>query len=261
MEISRSDVMMNYVENYYRESLFYTAQNNAKGAEFDIIHTIIEDMPNQFNPQTATWGLRLWEELLGIDGGMINIEERRKYVMMKLLTLQRITPISLERLIKNITKANVDIIRNVAPYTFQVRIKDDSLDCDNGLIRKIVEEYKEAHMAFCQAYYMGRIVLREQFYFKTITMFSCYWWRKKKTLLDGEYFLNGEIYLDGSFPLEYNGFPEYKTKVSHQGEIVTKEIFSAPKLTVTHNLWYLDGSVLLDGSRTLDAYKIEEVLE
>ena len=61
MEISRADLMMGYVESYYRESLFYTAQNNAKGEELDIIHAIIEDMPNQFNPQTATWGLGLWD--------------------------------------------------------------------------------------------------------------------------------------------------------------------------------------------------------
>ena len=37
MEISRADLMMGYVESYYRESLFYTAQNNAKGEELDII--------------------------------------------------------------------------------------------------------------------------------------------------------------------------------------------------------------------------------
>ena len=394
MEISRADWMMGYVESYYRESLFYTAQNNAKGEELDIIHAIIEDMPNQFNPQTATWGLGLWEEMLGIGRSTEDIAERRSRVMMKLLTLQRITPISLERLIKNVAGANVDIIRNIAPYTFQVRIRDDSLDCSSGLIRRIVEDYKEAHMAFYQAYYLGQIVLKEQFYFKTIHRmavywfgeqgilnggflldgsrllntefppyhmkvrnlfsvfnsenvylkkinnafafttkekfpvliihtFTCYWWGETKHILNGKYFLDGGICLDRFFPpyklkvfhraalalqglisvkamwntfrmenaLKFeirslfrykicwwegalngkykldgernldNGFPEYKAKVTHRGEVAAREAFSAPTVTVTHNLWYLDGAVPLDGSQTLDAYQSKEVLE
>lgn len=159
MEISRSDMMMGYVENYYRESLFYTAQNNAKGEELDIIHSIIEDMPNQFNPQTATWGLGLWEEMLGITRETENIVDRRSRVMMKLLTLQKITPISLERLIKNVAGANIDIIRNIAPYTFLARVRDDSLNCDSGLIWRIIEEHKEAHMAYYQGYQIGGGIL------------------------------------------------------------------------------------------------------
>lgn len=386
MEISRSDMMMNYVESYYQESLFYTAQNNAKGKELDIIHTIIEDLPNQFNPQTATWGLRLWEEMLGLEVGSNNIIERRNYIMMKLLIQQRITPISLERLIKNIAKTNVDIIRNVAPYTFQVRVRDDSLDCDSSLIRRIVEDYKEAHMAFYQAYYLGQIVLKERFYFKTIHRmaiywfieqgilnggflldgnrllntefppyhirvqnlfsifhleeiylkkidnafsfvtkekfpvlivhtFTCYWWGEFNRLLNGRYFLDGGICLDRFFPpyklkvfhrvvlalqgcisakAMWNTFrmenalrfeirslfrykicwwdgvlngerdleiPEYKTKVTHRGKVVARENFLVPMVTIRHNLWYLDGTVPLDGSRTLDAYQSKEVLE
>ena len=215
MEISRADLMMGYVESYYRESLFYTAQNNAKGEELDIIHAIIEDMPNQFNPQTATWGLGLWEEMLGIGRSTEDIAERRSRVMMKLLTLQRITPISLERLIKNVAGANVDIIRNIAPYTFQVRIRDDSLDCSSGLIRRIVEDYKEAHMAFYQAYYLGQIVLKEQFYFKTIHRMAVYWFGEQGIL-------NGGFLLDGSRLLNTE-FPPYHMKVRNLFSVFNPE--------------------------------------
>ena len=325
MEISRSDVMMGYVERYYRGSLFYTAQNNAKGEELDIIHAIIEDMPKQFNPQTATWGLRFWEEMVGIDGGTGELAGRRNRVMMKLLASQRITPISMERLVRNVTGFNIDIVRNVAPYTFQVLVRDDSLDCDSRFLRRTIEECKEAHMAFFQAYYLGKMVIREQFYFKTVQYMAMYWVRIsgllngdclldgsrqlntefppydmriwhcmpinhfEKVLLErlnnvvsfciGEQFyhlvvhsfvfpwkkrpgvhLNGEHLLDGEVNLD-NELSEDNIRMDNGWKFINKESFSEPLVTITHNLWHLDGTVLLDGVQALDAFQMEEVLE
>ncbi len=158
MEISRADIMLKYVETYYRESKFYTAQNNAKGKEFDIIHSIMEDLPNQFNPQTATWGLRFWEELLNIDS-IGSMEERRIKILSKMATLQYITPFSLERLIKKIFNIEAIITRNVAPYTFLTEFdyKDEHLNIK--AIRQLIEEYKEAHMAYSLlGYYNTKLI-------------------------------------------------------------------------------------------------------
>ena len=158
MEISRADIMLKYVETYYRESKFYTAQNNAKGKEFDIIHSIMEDLPNQFNPQTATWGLRFWEELLNIDS-IGSMEERRIKILSKMATLQYITPFSLERLIKKIFNIKAIITRNVVPYTFLIEFdyKDEHLNIK--AIRQLIEEYKEAHMAYSLlGYYNTKLI-------------------------------------------------------------------------------------------------------
>lgn len=394
METNRSEEMLKYVEGYYRESKYYLSQNNAKGEELNILHAILEDLPNQFNPQTATWGLRLWDELLEIDGGIQSVEERRARVMMKLIALPRITPISLERLIKNIAKANVDIIRNVSPYTFQIRVREDSLDCNSSLIRQIVEDYKEAHMAFYQDYYLGRIRVIEHFYLKIMhrmtiywfrqdcllngshllngdmklgfvfppyrllvrnrytavilehflanamrntfwvetteraeirgfLRFAFYWWSGAKVLLNGKNFLDGETFLNQEFPpykmflrnrftvaipeafdsriiwntfgmkneekavirsvfrsVIYwwsgalngryqldgkenlgNGLPEYKMKNTNRFQVYNQESISPPTVTITHNLWHLDGTFLMDGSQVMDAYQIKEVWE
>lgn len=147
MEINRSAEMLKYVESYYKESKYYIAQNNAKGKEFDIIHTIIEDLPNQFNPQTATWSLNLWEELLEINS-IGNIEERRTNILMKTSTLQVVTPISLERLIKKIFNLDAKIIRNYSPYTFLVKFKYEDKEINLKTMRQLIEDYKEAHMAY-----------------------------------------------------------------------------------------------------------------
>ncbi len=148
--MDRTEIMLSYVESYYKNSRFYLAQNYAKGQEFNRIHAIMEDLPNQFHPQTATWGLRLWEELYDLESAG-SIAERRMRVLSKMSILQNVTPISLERLIKRIYQIHASIIRNVEPYIFKLELdyEDKGMDlADLKAVRKLVEEYKEAHMAY-----------------------------------------------------------------------------------------------------------------
>ena len=202
MEISRADIMLKYVETYYRESKFYTAQNNAKGKEFDIIHSIMEDLPNQFNPQTATWGLRFWEELLNIDS-IGSMEERRIKILSKMATLQYITPFSLERLIKKIFNIEAIITRNVAPYTFLAKFdyKDEYLNIK--AIRQLIEEYKEAHMAYSLLGYYNTKLITD---IKIVNSLE----------LKNEFYPRANIeYLKYNGTAKYNGsvrYSKYKTK-------------------------------------------------
>lgn len=351
MGLNRADEMLKYAENYYINSRYYLAQNNAKGGEFNLIHAIIEDIPNQFNPQTATWSLRLWEDLLGIEGGIEDISKQRTQVLLRLMTLQRITPNALKQLIKRVANANVDILRDVAPYTFQVRIREDSLDCDNKLILRIIEDYKEAHTAFYQVYNLGQSIIEEKYYFKIINRITMFWFDEDgilngSFLIDGSKLLNlgflmhmktwhkvntkcfkrvllkkisgtfifsiGEVFTavaKNKFALycpnrqRYNlsssavfknvvsylikgiwnmyliktaeeahigGFvrtildwrnDDYRIRTINRKSVLNEESFSVPAVTITHNLWHLDGTVSLDGRQTLDAYQIKEVLE
>lgn len=147
MEIDRCEKMLQYVETYYKDSRFYMAQNNAKGQEFNNIHVIIEDLQNQFYPQKATWGLKLWEELYKLEP-IGTIEERRIRILSKMSTFPIITPVVLERLIKRTLNIDTTILRNIEPYTFQVRFHYEDKYISLKGIRQIIEEYKEAHMAY-----------------------------------------------------------------------------------------------------------------
>ena len=145
---NRSAEMLKYVPGYYRNSKHYLAHNNAKGGEFDIIRAITDDMMNQFNPQTATWGLKLWEEFLDLDGENKSVEERRNQIILKTLT-SYITPISLERLLKGIVKTNVWVTNSIVPYTFSIEIStDNNVAVNLGSVIKVVEEVKPAHLAY-----------------------------------------------------------------------------------------------------------------
>lgn len=198
-EFDRSSVMMSYVPKYYNDSLYYKEQNKAKGKEFDIIQTIIDEIYKQINPQTATWSLNLWEEFLGIEKSNNGIEVRRTEILQKLLSIQRITPISMERAIKRILLADVEIIRNVAPYTFRIKIKENSLNCDFELLKKIVEEYKEAHMAYQTSFALEVIIIEKFELFRVNTRIKFPFWKGYNTL-DGGFLLDGSEYLSALYP-------------------------------------------------------------
>jgi len=73
--------------------------------------------------------------------------------------------------------------------------------------------------------------------------------------LDGSFYLDGSEYLNGgmNFKLPTNiGFGAFKAPWT--------ETASAKSVRIAHNEWYLDGEILLDGSKKLDATVIEEDL-
>ena len=244
MEISRADIMLKYVETYYRGSKFYTAQNNAKGKEFDIIHSIMEDLPNQFNPQTATWGLRFWEELLNIDS-IGSMEERRIKILSKMATLQYITPFSLERLIKKIFNIEAIITRNVAPYTFLTEFdyKDEHLNIK--AIRQLIEEYKEAHMAYSLLGYYNTKLITDIKIVNSLELKNELYPRANIPYLK----YNGTARYDGSvryskyksserielYPIKLNIKSEVKPRIIFLPKIQMKSIFQVP-IKVEHKI-------------------------
>lgn len=216
MEINRAEMMLNYVESYYRESRLYTVQNNAKGQEFNIIHTILEDLPKQFHPQTATWGLRLWEELLDIKSSNSNsLEERRGEAILKIMSSQTMTPIRLERVLENVTKTEVKVINNIAPYTFAVEIAADEniIQTNFANIRKIIEDIRPAHLAFLTSVFFLIEVLCKMNY-------------RSELILETEYaifpkilknYLDGIIKMDGSHRL--NSYKEKRIFELYQSKL------------------------------------------
>lgn len=256
--MDRAEVMLGYVERYYRESRFYTAQNDAKGEEFNQIHAFIHDLPNQFHPQTAAWGLRFWEEFYDIES-YGSIEERRMHILAKMAAFEVITPISLERLVQRIFSLDVSVRRNVAPYTFE--LKFDYLDkvIDLVAIRKLLEDYKEAHMAYdLRGQYQSKFQIDISFLNK-IAFISEFYPRRNWPFLqyDGMAFYNG-IY-------QYNGYRTslvtnlYPMKLRIQTEENVVPIYEVT-LIISYHLTRYDGTYHYDGKRKYDSAIIHENL-
>ena len=72
-------------------------------------------------------------------------------------------------------------------------------------------------------------------------------------LLDGSWLLDGDGYLNA----ELVSLP---CRTKHRTGFLIPERLEEGTITVSHNLWFLDGSYLLNGEQTIDAYKITEAI-
>ena len=77
-----------------------------------------------------------------------------------------------------------------------------------------------------------------------------------------KWYLDGSVKLDGSRLLNGAALePPIITEIEMENTIETAtDTFEDAELTAQKNLWYLDGSVKLDGSRLLNAEIYEEVI-
>ena len=226
----------------------------------------MDDLPNQLVPQKATWGLVLWEEFLEITPAPgESLVSRRMNVMKKYSRILKVTPISMERTILSMAHAKVDIIRNVAEYTFKVQLREESLDADIGAIREVLEEFKEAHMAYLLAIFLGTIRTGEKFIPRVTHRMSMYWYRD--WILNGEYDLNGEKLLNAVFPPFYRVVNRLLMKQKERflnaraGNVMYFKLPEKFSVAVRNGFafyWWengrhlLNGRYLLDGSYLLD---------
>ena len=146
----RISEMLSYVQSYYRESRIYLNQNKAKGEEFNILRTLIDDLVNQFTPQTSTWLLKSWEEYCGIPvNESDSIEERRARVLSKISLITPMTPKGMETVVYGAVKLQSKIIDNIRPYTMQIVVYANGVNPINlDALEAAVEEAKPAHLAF-----------------------------------------------------------------------------------------------------------------
>ncbi|WP_446897410.1 YmfQ family protein [Clostridium sp. LBM24168] len=138
MQSLKGRQMMQYISPALHDSKIEQAIYEAIGSEFDSLEEAVADVKLQLFPQTATWGLAWWEKRLGLQTNLSeDLEKRRKKVIVKLQTRWPMTPLNMANIISTYTSADVHIIENVAPYTFEV-----DLLSNNGFPEDLIDLYK-----------------------------------------------------------------------------------------------------------------------
>lgn len=119
------------------------ASLEAKAALYDVM--------DQFFVETATWGLDLWEQQVGIetDRGLSH-ESRRGAIKQKLVASGQTTSEMVRQLAETITgyEARVHINQD---YSFSLEFlgeKTELADIDVEELRSVVEQIKPAHLRF-----------------------------------------------------------------------------------------------------------------
>lgn len=131
--------LISYISPIYANSKIMQAIFEAIGSEWDNANEISEDILNQLFPQTATWGLSIWEQRLGLITNVTeDLERRRGKVIAKLQTKYPITPKNMAMILKNYTGADISITEGVAPYAFEIKLLGRE-----GFPKSLEDLYKE----------------------------------------------------------------------------------------------------------------------
>lgn len=143
--------LMSYLPYYYQDIEEMRKLQESIEIEYDNLVEKIKDLFDQTYIYTATWGLILWEKMIGLEIGNETdfIMERREKVLSKLRNdgITNITKI--KSLASIFTNSEVDVIEYCPDYYFKVKftsVVGKAPNVEN--FEKALNIYKPAHLGY-----------------------------------------------------------------------------------------------------------------
>ncbi|MDE7354592.1 MAG: YmfQ family protein [Acetatifactor sp.] len=151
--------MLSYVsDGFYDESYVGKWIFQVMGVEYDKVLEIVTDLPAQFFPETATWGLMYHEIKWGLPVRLnLSYEERRRLIYQKRDYRAPMTPYRMEKYLEDATGFEVHIadVNDPGEYDFvpphpnvfkAYFLGEDSLD--SKVVFEILNRLKQSHTAY-----------------------------------------------------------------------------------------------------------------
>jgi len=140
--------IMQYLPEYYQNSRVMGAIAEVQGTELNMLHTALDEILKQFFIDTATWGLNLWDEFLGLKTEAYSIEERRRLLKSKLIMQPPVTRERFKKLLDGVADS-VDVIEHYGEYNFEVvlLVKTNLRTAFEKILEQI-EDNKPAHLSY-----------------------------------------------------------------------------------------------------------------
>lgn len=237
--------MLSYVtQGFYDKSYVGKWLYQVMGQEYDEALKLAEELKYQMFPETATWGL-MYHEMkwqLPIQKNL-SYEERRRRIYQKRDCRSPMTPYRMEQYLETITGLKVHIadINDLGEYGFipshsnlfiAYFLEQETIDTKQ--VKQILDKIKQSHTAY---------IINQRIFLEV------------KNIL--QFYLH---HINNKF--QFAQF-DSSIKVSSLAHFTIKEKtekFGAVTLEKRRNLWHLDGKVLLNGSRKLNAlHEVEEL--
>lgn len=279
---SAQNMLATVTPGFYDQSYVGKWLYQVMGLEFDEAERLIaEELPLQFFPETATWGLMYHELKWGLPvRDYLSYDERRKLIYEKRDQRAPMTPYRIETMLANVTGfwANIADIHDGGKYGYKVShpntfiavfVGDGSLN--TKAVKRLLDSAKQSHTTYTIIDRMDTVLdctKLEQMLLRNINIKAAVpFWRA--ALLDGSGYLDGSMLLDSMREYDLILGLMYR-----QGEFYTPQSIDLNRMRiwlqygVTEQytglrsrqemavyFWpalRLDGSVLLDGSETLN---------
>lgn len=141
--------MMSMISPIYDRSYVGKWIFEVMSVALELARQTVDDLQNEAFPNTATWSLPLWEEAYGIPTNeSLSIEERRKALVKKRNFRRPMNPYRIAQLVTEICGRPVELIENVAPHTFEIRIGPGTSEAEIQAIIDTVKEVKQSQKSF-----------------------------------------------------------------------------------------------------------------
>lgn len=148
-ENSVSKRMISRVSPIYERSYVAKWLYEVMGQEVDDAEIRFSELREQANPETATWGLRYWEQRYGIEvDESRSLAARRAAVVSKRGTRAPMNPARIEEILSSMSGRKIRVEENVAPYTFRVYVENGEGFVDYDAIVRKLKKVKPSHLAF-----------------------------------------------------------------------------------------------------------------
>lgn len=305
--------MLSYVsDGFYDESYVGKWIFQAMGEEYDKALEIAMDLPEQFYPETATWGLMYHEIKWGLPVQQnLSYEERRRLIYKKRDYRAPMTPYRMEEYLRNVTDFEVRVcdVHDFGEYGlvfshpnrfYVICMGEGTLD--SKTMHRFLNRIKQSHTVYTlndrvvidtDNRKLEKMILRHIGIRTGISFWGC-------RMLNGSWLLDGSEMLNARRPYDivlrlcnawilpllvekvrnHSIMAACKTEVEERISEITqgnrlacdilnecaktavdlhydlnnvKEEFEEGLVTIRQNLWYLDGSISLDGSRIMNA--------
>lgn len=141
--------LIDYVPPYYDELLESSEILSAEDAEFARLNASIDDLLLQFNVSTATWGLREWERICGIDTDTNKtLSERRSNVKARLRGAGVVTASHIKNVADGYYGGETEIIEKNSEYIIVIKFTSSyGVPTNLSDLQEVLREIIPAHLA------------------------------------------------------------------------------------------------------------------
>ncbi len=138
--------LLEYLPLYERNSKVFQEILNVEQIEFDKLGLNVEDLENQLNIDTATWGLAIYEKELGLKTNLNKpLEERRSVIKSKWRGTGKVDRLLIKTVVDAYTNGGVDVgFDGKVIVTFN-NVK--GIPSNLGDVKKAIGEISPAHLA------------------------------------------------------------------------------------------------------------------
>lgn len=139
---------LGYISPIYEQSVIMQAVMEAIGAEWDEAEKLADEVLAQLFPQTATWGLKYWEQQLGIPiNETLPVEIRRANILSRLAMKHSMTRNRMEHIVNAyVPSKTAKVVEYIKAYIFAVLLPYGE-PINFRELSKAVYDAKPAHLS------------------------------------------------------------------------------------------------------------------